>query len=250
MNILVTRPDERGKALVTLLEEQGFFALHQPLFSVEKGVALSQLPAILSRLNSGDYVFAVSRNAVDFSVSALKETGFSWRNDLSYFAVGQGTANYFCSQIEQSVYYPIQSENSEGLLQLPQMFGVDGKNIVILRAESGRELFSDEISARGAFPQPVVCYQRVMAENLSEQLSLAKRAGIDTIVVTSGEILTSLVEQTAENEQMWLRECGLVVVGQRIARLAEQLGWKKELIKISERADNHYLLELCCKARS
>lgn len=244
MNVLVTRPDERGKELVALLAEQGIFALHQPLFQVEKGAELGLLPSVLSRLNKGDYIFAVSRNAVDFAVNALKETGFSWRSDLHYFAIGQGTANYFCSQIEQSVHYPIQSENSEGLIQLPQMYGIDGKHIVILRAESGRELFSQEAIARGATVQTLTCYHRVIAENLSEQLSLAKRAGVDTIVITSGEILTALVQNTAENEQNWLKACRLIVVGERIALLARQFGWKNDLIKVSNRADNHYLLSV------
>lgn len=250
MNILVTRPDERGSALVEALTEQGFFALHQPLFSVEKGRELSQLPSLLARLNSGDYLFAVSRNAVDFAVNALKETGFSWRSDLHYFAVGQGTANYFCSQIEQSVHYPIQSENSEGLLALPEMQALQGKNIVILRADSGRAFFGEQAEQRGAKVQAVECYQRLIADNLAEQLSLAKRTGIDTIIITSGEILHTLVEQTAEAEQGWLRACRLIVVGQRIANIARRLGWNNEQILISERADNQHLLEFCCNTKS
>lgn len=250
MNVLVTRPDERGQALMQSLSEQGIFALHQSLFSVEKGRELSQLPSLLARLNSGDYLFSVSRNAVDFAMNALKETGFYWRSDLHYFAVGQGTANFFCSQIEQPVYYPIQSENSEGLLALPQMQKLQGKNIVILRADSGREFFSEQAKARGANVLTVECYQRVMTENLSSQLSLAKRSGIDTIIVTSGEILSTLVEQTAEEDQTWLRQCRLIVVGRRIAKMAKRFGWNNELILISERADNQSLLEFCCKAKS
>lgn len=250
MNVLVTRPDERGRALVDGLTAQGIFALHQPLFSVEKGRELSQLPSILSQLVTGDYLFAVSRNAVDFAVNALKETGFSWRNDLGYFAIGQGTANYFCAQIEQTVYYPIKSENSEGLLELPQMQDLQGKKIVILRADSGREFFSEQAILRGANVQVVACYQRVMMDNLPEQLSLAKRTGIDTIIVTSGEILATLVEQTAKIDQVWLKECRLIVVGKRIAQMAKRFGWQNELIFVSEQADNQYLLEFCCRIKS
>lgn len=243
MNVLITRPDERGQQLVEQLAEKGIFALHQPLFSIEKGQELTALPAIFARLNAGDYVFAVSRNAVDYAVTALKETGFSWRNDLHYFAVGQGSAHYFCAQIEQSVNYPIQSENSEGLLTLPQMQTLEGKNVIILRAESGREFFSEQAQLRGASVQTVACYQRRVCDNLSEQLSLAKRAGIDTILISSGDMLDILLAQIAESERDWLMQCRLVVIGERIAGLARQLGWCTELISISERADNQSLLE-------
>lgn len=248
MNVLVTRPGERGSQLVELLRERGVFAMHQPLFNVEKGRELSQLPFVLSRLNSGDYVFPVSRYAVDFANNALKETGFSWRSDLCYFAVGQGTANYFCAQIEQPVRYPIQSENSEGVLLLPEMRELQGKQIVILRADIGRELLVEQTVLRGAELHIIECYRRVLTENLSEQLSLVKRASIDTIIVTSGEILSILVEQVSENEQHWLKSCRLIVVGQRIAQKAIQLGWEKERILVSERADNQCLLEFCCRA--
>ncbi|WP_373820404.1 uroporphyrinogen-III synthase [Glaesserella sp.] len=244
MNVLVTRPDIRGKNLVEMLAERHIFAIHQPLFTIEAGRELLQLPSYLSRLNVGDYVFAVSKNAIDFADEALKQTGFSWRSDVNYFAIGQASANYFSSTIEYSVRYPIQSENSEGLLELPEMHHLSGKNIVILRADSGRELFSEQAIIRGANVQPIECYQRIMVDNdLSEKISLSKRAGVDTIVITSGDILKILVEQVADNDREWLMQCRLVVVGQRIARLAKTLKWNADKIRISEKADNHSLLE-------
>ncbi|AUI65330.1 MULTISPECIES: uroporphyrinogen-III synthase [Glaesserella] len=244
MNVLVTRPDQRGAQLVELLAEQNIFALHQPLFSVIPGRELPQLPSAVARLNRGDYVFAVSKNAVDFARDTLKETGFHWRNDLNYFAVGQGTAQYFSSQIEQNVIYPIESENSEGLLALPEMQDLIGKSILILRADSGRELFPEQASLRGAQVQILECYQRIIEPDLSEQISLSKRIGVDVIVVTSGESLLTLFEQTAESERNWLFECRLVVVGQRIAKLAIKLGWQPKAIQISDKADNQSLLKL------
>lgn len=248
MNILITRPDSRGQQLVDLLAEQNIFAIHQPLFSIEAGRELAQLPSILSRLNSGDYVFAVSKNAVDFAAQTLKDTGFSWRGDLHYFAVGQGTANYFCAEIAQAVNYPIQSENSEALLELPQMQHLHGKQIVILRADSGREFFTEQAVLGGASVQAVECYQRVVSDlQLGEKLSLAKRAGIDTILATSREILSLLVSHTAESDRDWLFECGLVCLGKRVADYAQKAGWKQDKISIAERADNHYLLEFLLK---
>lgn len=244
MNVLVTRPDERGEQLVQWLAERQIFAIHQPILRIEAGKELPQLPSILSRLNAGDFVFAVSKNAVDFSVKALKETGFKWRSDLRYLAVGQGTANYFCSQSEQPVCYPTDSENSEGLLNLSELQELNGKQIVILRANAGREHFREQAKLRGAVVEPVECYQRLLwADNLPEKLSLAKRSGIDTLIVTSGEILKTLIEQTQEEDRSWLFSCRIIVVGKRVASIAQQAGWKAELITISEKADNQSLQE-------
>lgn len=248
MNILITRPDERGQQLLEMLAAQHIFAIHQPLFRVEAGRELPLLPSVLANLKSGDYVFAVSRNAIDFAHQTLSNTGFHWRSDLCYFAVGQGSANYFSSQAEQAVRYPISLTTSEGLLSLPEMQNVQGKTVLILRAESGRELFAEQMQVRGATVKMLECYQRVaLSDNIAEKMSLAKRAGIDTILVTSGEMLTMLLENTLEAEREWLFGCRLVVVSSRIAQEAQQLGWTLPNIVISEKADNQSLLQTIMK---
>ncbi|MDH2997112.1 uroporphyrinogen-III synthase [Pasteurellaceae bacterium LFhippo2] len=249
MNVLITRPDSRGQQLVELLTEHEIFAINQPLFTLEAGKELIQLPSLLSRLNAGDYVFSVSKTAVDFANETLKQTGYKWRDDLQYFAVGQGTANYFAASIEQAVRYPIKSENSEGLLELSEMQELENKNILILRADSGREFFSEQATSRGAQVQYLECYQRIISEGLSEKISLAKRSGIDTVVVTSCDILQSLVENTDEADKQWLFESDLVVISQRIFRLAMKLGWNKNQIWVSDKADNNSLLEVLLKKR-
>lgn len=244
MNVLITRPDERGQQLLEMLAEKQIFAIHQPLLKIEAGNEFPHLPSLLSRLNGGDFVFAVSKTAVDYAAKAVKETGFKWRTDLHYLAVGQGTANYFCSQSEQPVLYPIISENSEGLLALPQLQDLNGKQIVILRADSGREFFSEQAKLRGATVETVECYRRQLwSDNLPEKISLAKRSGIDTIVVTSGEILTTLEEQTADEDKEWLFTCDLILVGERVADLAVEYGWQSEQITVSHKADNHSLCD-------
>ena len=65
MAVLVTRPDERGKTLVDQLNQAGVVALHLPLLSIEAGAELAQLPTKLNQLKSGDYVFLVSKSAVE-----------------------------------------------------------------------------------------------------------------------------------------------------------------------------------------
>lgn len=245
MNVLITRPDQRGQELVQALNDKGIFALQQPLFRIEAGSELLQLPALLGRLNAGDYLFAVSKNAIDFASQTLKETGFHFRNDLHYFAVGRTSANHFASLAEQAVKYPIKFENSEGVLDLPEMQQLEGKQLLILRGNGGREQLAEMATARGAKVAYVECYRRLpLDENLSEKISLAKRVGVDTIVATSGEILNALVEQTADKDKPWLFDCRLVTVGQRLSNLAKRLGWQPLQIMQAPKADNQSLLDV------
>lgn len=242
MNVLVTRPGERGKELADMLNERQIFAVHQSLFTIKTGEELPQLPSVISRLKSGDYVFIVSSNAVDYAVETLINTGFHFRSDLKYFAVGQRTAKYFTEKAEQPVVYPIESENSEGVLELPEMQDLSDKTVLILRANSGRELLAEQAVLRGATVQYLECYRREpVEEDISEKINLYKRLGVDTIVVTSSETLKSLYEQASEDCE-WLFGCNLVVVGKRIAEISGQMGWQSDKIVISDKADNLSLM--------
>lgn len=242
MAILVTRPDERGKQLTDLLNQAGRVALHLPLFTFESGKELESLPKKLNQLNPSDYVFLVSKSAVDFSVKTLKEIGFHWREDLQYFTVGQRTAQHFSCQSEQSIRYPIEQENSEGLLALPEMLQLNGKQILILRGNGGREYFSEQAKKRGAIIEIVECYRREpISYNSDEQSSICKRSGVDTLVVTSLETLHALIAFTPESEQDWLKGCKLVTVSARIADVAKSQGW--QTVILSPKADNQSLLK-------
>ena len=90
------------------------------MLSIEAGAELAQLPTKLNQLKSGDYVFLVSKSAVDFADKTLKDIGFSWRQDLQYLQLDIERHSIFSCQTECTVRYPITSENTEGVLNLPQ----------------------------------------------------------------------------------------------------------------------------------
>ena len=188
------------------------------------------------------------KSAVDFADKALKDTGFTWRDDVRYFTVGQGTAQHFAATTAAAVHYPTTQENSEGVLQLPTMQDLQGKTVLILRGNGGRELFSEQAQQRGANVEIVECYRREpLVYNNVEQTSLCKRAGIQTIVATSGEILTQLLDFVPRNEHNWLKSCQLITVSERISHLAQALGWQNVIV--SPRADNQTLLQTLLQCR-
>lgn len=247
MAVLVTRPDERGQQLVDMLAKAGVVAIHLPLFNIEAGAELNGLPNKFAQLKAGDYVFAVSKSAVDFADKALKNTGFVWRDDLQYFTVGQGTAQHFAMTTTLAVHYPTTQENSEGVLQLAAMQNLQGKTILILRGNGGRELLSEQAQQRGANVEIVECYRREPIVYNSTETSLCKRAGVQTIVATSAEILTQLVDFVPQNEHNWLKSCQLITMSERISHLAQALGWQNVIV--SPRADNQTLLQTLLQCR-
>lgn len=242
MGVLVARPAQQGAMLVDMLNKAGIASLHFPFFDIQACEQLNTLPHKLAQMKKQDYVVVVSRNAVDYAHQSLLSTGFAWRNDLHYFSVGQSSAERFCELTGFTVTYPYAQQNSEGLLALiaMQTDNLVGKQVLLLRGNEGRKLFPEQIQQRGAQLEIVQCYQRqpIAYKNL-EQVSMWKRAGINALVVTSGEMLNTLLQFVPLEEQGWLKGCRLITISQRIALLARQQGWQH--ILVSERPNNRAL---------
>lgn len=242
MAILVTRSGERGIQLTEALSLAGVAALHLPLFDVIEGSELNLLPQKLNTLQKGDMVIAVSPYAVSYASAVLKNVGLTWRSDLHYFAVGRKTAVDFSHTIEQKVHYPALNECSEGLLAMIDSMQLSPQKALILKGDKGRELLQKTMQEKGIEVENVVCYQR---QELSAELLPADvyiRAGIEAIIVTSGDILAYLLDFIPKNEHNWLISCKLIVISSRIALLAQQYGWQKSDIIIADKADNATLL--------
>ncbi len=242
MKVLVTRPDESGAELVAMLQQSQIEAVAYSPIEFIQGRELSELPKQLFALNKGDYVLCVSKNAVKFADQILKEKGVRWRNDVRYFAIGRATANYLASVCEKAVKYPSIFANSETFLALPEMQHLEGKNLLILRADIGRELISKTAALRGANVLPFECYKKMVKNDINKKMSFFKQARIDTIVISSCDILTMLFENTALKDKEWLMQCRLIVVSRRIAELAIYLGYNKKNIIVSTQVNNSSLL--------
>lgn len=242
MSILVTRPSPAGDQLVSRLRTLGQVAWSFPLIEFTPGRELPLLAGHLAALRADDMLFALSQHAVEFAHARLQQDGQRWPDAPRYFAIGRTTALALHTESGKEIRYPLDRETSEVLLQLPELQTVVGKRILILRGNGGRELLGDTLRERGAEVTFCECYQRCNKyyDGAEEAMRWQSR-GVTTLVVTSGEMLQhlwSLIPQWYRDN--WLLRCRLLVVSERLANLARELGWQD--IRIADNADNDALL--------
>ncbi|WP_431224220.1 uroporphyrinogen-III synthase [Serratia sp. L9] len=242
MTILVTRPSPAGEQLVSRLRALGRVAYHAPLIDFAPGADLAKLPQALAQLNEGDLVFALSQHAVSYANSVINRAGLHWPAHLSYYAIGRTTALAMHRISSLPVEYPREREISENLLLMPALQRLTGKQVLIMRGNGGRELLGDSLAERGAAVSYYECYRRSQVHyDGSEQSAHWQRAGIDTLVVTSGEMLQQLYTLVPDYyRSSWLLRCRLIVVSERLATLAQELGWNS--IRVADNADNDALI--------
>ncbi|ANE75197.1 uroporphyrinogen-III synthase [Dickeya solani] len=242
MTILVTRPSPAGEQLVARLRMAGLQAYHSPLIEFFPGSELPQLPAMLQALRPGDLVFALSQQVVEYADPALSRAGTGWPKALTYFAVGRSTGLALHTVSGLLVHYPPERATSETLLQSPALQQVAGKQALLLRGNGGRELLGDTLQQRGAQVRYCECYQRnPVVYDGAEQCQRWQHLGIDTLVITSGEMLQQFYTLVPDYYRTaWLLGCRVVVVSERLADMARELGWRD--IRIADNADNDALM--------
>ncbi|EPI2802766.1 TPA: uroporphyrinogen-III synthase [Citrobacter koseri] len=242
MSILVTRPSPSGEELVSRLRTLGQVAWSFPLIEFTPGRELATLADRLAALTDNDLVFALSQHAVAFAHAQLQQLGLGWPVQPRYFAIGRTTALALHTVSGCDIRYPLDREISEVLLQLPELQNIAGKRALILRGNGGRELLGKTLTERGAEVTFCECYQRSAKHyDGAEEAMRWHSRGVTTIVVTSGEMLQQLWSLIPQwYREHWLLRCRLLVVSERLAHLARELGWQD--IKVADNADNDALL--------
>ncbi len=242
MSILVTRPSPAGDILVSRLRALGLVAWSFPLIEFSPGRELHSLAGRLASLTEDCLVFLLSQHAVTFAQAHLQHVHKNWPAQPQYFAIGRTTALALHTVSGIDVRYPLDREISEVLLQLPELQNIQGKRALILRGNGGRELLGKTLKTRGASVEFCECYQRSMKHyDGAEEAMRWHTRGVNTLVVTSGEMLQQLFSLTPPwYRENWLLHCRLLVVSERLANLARELGWQD--IQVADNAENDALI--------
>jgi uroporphyrinogen-III synthase len=256
-HVLVTRPRSQAVALCALLRARGFTVTQVPVMEITPLAApqqIAQITAVFSRIASIDALVFVSVNAAEMALPWL--TKFPPPQTTHFFAIGKTTAQFFderwhstpCSRADAhsngnpgTTIYPHQEMNSEGLLALPELRAaqVQGKHFLILRGEGGRELIAETLTARGAQVDSISLYRRFVPQENAEALRYALPQA-DIVLVNSGESLDNLLALSASSRDALLAKT-LVLPGQRVARYAQELGFKH--ILVAENATDEAMVE-------
>lgn len=221
--ILVTRPQPHADELAAYLRQQGHQVTCFPLLTLSENPAITALHDALKP--TPDIIIAISDAAVTCSHHYIQQHGLSWPSQSQYFAVGQRTATKWQQLANIQALYPAHSD-SENLLALPQLNQVSNARVLILKGNAGRPLIESHLTQNGAQVTSVECYLR-QGVVIDPTTSLAKWQDneINSVIITSGEMLTSFMSQVPSEYLSWIQQLTLIVASQRIKAIALQAGF-------------------------
>ena len=224
--LLLTRPAAECEALAATLAEAGVYSCSLPLLETE---ALAETPeqcAILRDLERYSAVIVVSKPAARLGLQRLEHYWPQPPAHLQWFSVGAATGQLLVDH-GLPVCWPQAADDSEALLQLPQLhraLQVPQPRVLILKGEGGRELIAMHLRAQGVTVDYLSLYRRVLPEYPAGLL----RARIDEqqlngLLVSSGQGLEHLIRLAAD-DWAYVASLPLFVPSPRVAALARAAG--------------------------
>jgi len=229
--VLVTRPAHQADALCRLIEAAGGRAIRFPVLAIAPPRDLTAPLATVARLAHYDLAIFVSPNAVDYGLDLIGAHG-GLPAGLRLAVVGEGSARALRARLGRGPdLQPTERYDSEGLLALAELQQVTGRRVVIFRGDGGRELLGQALRERGATVDYAEVYRREQPVVDVPALAAQLEAGaVDVVTVTSSEGLRNLLELAGAANAARLRRLPLVVVSERTAALAKELGFVQPAI--------------------
>jgi uroporphyrinogen-III synthase len=220
--VLVTRPIHQADRLVGLLNAAGGEAVLFPALAIEPPSNPASVRQLLARLASFDLAIFVSSNAVEHGLALLAR---AWPDAVPIAAIGAHTA---AALSRRGVVCDVVSAgaDSESLLVMPELTGLgEGKRVLILRGEGGREVLADRLREQGAHVTYAECYRRQRpCADATALIARWERGELHAVTVMSGETLENLWNMLGEAGQRLLRHTPLFAPHPNIGQHAAGLG--------------------------
>lgn len=245
LSILVTRPEAQAEHLIELIDQAKGRPMRFPALDIQACADPELARAELNWLMEADLAIFVSGNAVRYAFPLMPD---DLSVSLKIAAIGKATADALDEIGLPPDYLPKQSFDSEGLLALPQLQQMQGKRVLIVRGNGGRELLRDTLSERGAEVRVVEVYQRHIPKRNPDNLIKNWAQWAQVATVTSNELLDNLMQMLGAEGAALLKDTPTLVISQRMAEHAKELGCQQVILAAN--ASDQAIVEAICQWKS
>jgi len=230
-SVVITRPRAQCDSLAQAVAAAGRTPVLLPLLEIAPLVDQSQLAATLADLERYALVAFVSPNAIDAAFAHVD----AWPRQVALAVLGEGSraalARHGITTGNATILGPLDPtrSDSENLLASLDLAALAGKQVLIVRGESGRELMADGFRAAGAFVTVVPAYRRsvpLLTPALADTLRTLLATPNDWIITSSEALrgLFDLLGQLGESFVTEMQQQHVIVPHARIAANAQALG--------------------------
>lgn len=229
--VLVTRPEHQVAELNRLIQASSGVNINFPVIDVRAKPLSEQETLCLEKIESFDYIFFISVNAVNFALQAI-DGKIERLQKAKVVAVGKATANALTEKGIMKIIRPEKGFNSEAILAMPEFQSLSKECCLVFRGDGGRELLATELRARGASVTYVEVYQKLLTapgtQDVGKYLLNNEFAAVLIYSVVALNNLLLLLAEDKIKKQLLITP--VVVISQRVYLAAKESGFTQIII--------------------
>ena len=216
--VVVTRTRQQASTLRTELEAMGAGVIEAPTIAVEAVKDTAPVKQAMGQLVDGGYEWLIltSANGVAALAEWMKSMGVDGRalGGVKIAAVGAATTRTLWELLGLRADFEPGRATSEVLgRELVAKEGMDGRRVLLLRADIARPMLRELLESAGATVADVAVYQTRRAATLPEAVVATLRAGeVDWVTFTSASTAKNLVDLLGDEREL-LERCALASIG-------------------------------------
>ena len=243
--VVVTRPTASAAPLKRGIVKKGGTPLGLPGISLRAAANPAAAQAALKSATDADAVVFTSPSAVRYAFALRPKLRFP--RTAHVFAIGAASARALHRHGVRDVLHPTVRQDSEGLLELPELQKIRRNRIAIVGAPGGRDTLSTVLRQRGARIVDVFVYERSAPIFDRRHFNALENATAPIVTLLSSlEALHHLRDRLPLRLFARLADGDLIVSSERIAAAARASLFAN--VHIAASADAHALIDAACSA--
>lgn len=226
MTVLVTN---QGKGIVKQLEEQGFEPIALPLISIKPSHDVPDIQQVLAGLNSYQWLFFTSKNAVIVFFSFLKENKLP--PSLQIAVVGEKTKQAVESYGYYVSFVPSVFDGDTFAREIVDVIQEEEK-VLFPKGNLAREEITTSLQKHGIYVKDLIVYETSLPTDQQANLvSLLKAQKIHIIVFASSSAVENFVRLLAGTEwRQWIQSVQIACIGPITSQKAIDVGMKPSIV--------------------
>ena len=196
--ILVTRPRERAGRFRAALADLGAHVIEMPTIRIESLEDFTELDKAIADLATYDWVVFTSPAGADRLFERAGATGRDARafGDARVVAIGPGTAETLARRGIRPDFVPTRFTSDAVVKELGAREHLDGKRILLPRADIATDILPDGLAQLGARLTRVTAYRTVEEDDLDPELLDTLRNGrLDAATFTSASTVENFARK-------------------------------------------------------
>ncbi len=230
--VVITSPEPGASKIASHLEKFAAEAIKLPVIRIAPVKNFLKIDKAIKEINKYYWIIFTSRNGIDLFMKRffLKRKQLKDLRKIKFAAIGKVTAEKLNKYGIKTSFIP-KKFTSEALLSGLKKYSLEGKNILIPRANEASNVLPEGLKKIGAKVDEIILYKIKNEKNKSNKVKSLLKKNVDVIIFTSPSGVKSFFNLFTKKEiNYYFNKIRIASIGPVTAKAIEEFGIKADIV--------------------